>query len=1579
MESEKQVLERDSPHQPWRSCKLMIDPALTKGLYKVYRYDGHYFNIPVDDIGLFPVESVKDPRICRLWSKCIQTDLVVPRFKIDECYVGPIPPKEVTFSRLNDNVSKDFLTNMCMKYGNTEEVEIFYNPKNKKHLGIAKVVFDTVSAAKDSVLHLNQTSVMGNIIHVEIDPKGENRLRYLQLLYSDLYTLRTLPVGSSEQSLQNLIDNLLCNAATQGQGSPNSITTPLSLDTAYSSICQDTPCSFGLTPYSQGTPHTPCLSATPLSQDSCYSSLQGTPILQGEPPTYSIHKSFRRELCCRKLSRFREGFGDVSEVKFILKHRQPQPSLPLFTQSSRQGLPQWTDNRNTSGRSDKKHSVQLLSPGAESRNVFGTTSKASHINSLSILSVDLANKQTEAIIPPDTQTSRAELPQSLETCIPRNPQPEAETLDSRIQSLLTNSQSSDSFLGNTLKADVYAEDSPTSPCSSPYFSLEDVSPTPFPEDDETSQAVFFLTSQNYTESPSALDITESEGMEGINSKTHAGRHQASCSKELHLSNEDKGPSEFLTATLPQAPCNTHQSKPPSAIESDRFCPPCPPVPFPIPSFPPAPPRLPNGIIPIPPPGWILPPGHHNNICIRPASILPPPNFLVPPAPLVSPSVHTYPLSLQPPSDLDKGNSPRLRSVSLRPCAPPWIAPPFPCFNPSMPPPDYPHMRENPHKATVEKVLDVLMDELKSIIKKDITRRMIEGVAFKVFEYWWDNQEKKAKIRILPLVDKKKQLRNPLNDITGERKKPPLPSFKVKKKREVNPEISEAIESEHSGRTEGDIMVKPTCEKRKHRHARPLELDSDDDDGDRDHEAHQEEERQSIEDKDEPTGPIVDNIHNMFDRKDLANNKEEKEKLEKHKQGEDLSQASSEVLYCSSETYSECSSSEESDCLSNLDSSDSCTSESYEDSPYTEDDDMEDYIMNSEVDKCVVLSSDEETMELEPPVTPSAPLTPGTQLELILEEWSDNSEEAEVNHCMHQQDVIMGLHTTGSHELEPQSPIGLPVDLELDAEMEGHEWALGSPENIMRPLTPTGSMIDSDPDLGIRSKPTSPAAEEVERPQTPGKGTGVHLGNEDSADDLLLTNSEFHLSSSMTAALLFQETPKTPGREDTSPWRCNNKVGGPGTAECEELAPENTSPTYPQFRNPLSNSSISNPFLSAPKTPGRDIFVPRRAAVHRQTTQIVNTSQPLLDDKFLGTSSSCSLSDSSSDGSGVRTSLGVRAIPLQGLENMPGLLNEGNWRDTKVRRKLWNKRKRGWRKRRFSCNRSPRWNSVHQQSRILQSVWKDGLDEEDARLLQCTYERLQEEDDGCSWLSDTLWIPHPLTKVREKNEGLQLWQHNHKTGSARSEGFYKIHWRDKLEYLNKARSTELPSAISQQGLSTQPTLLRAGSDFRSEQRRLLSSFGCDSDLVKFNQLKFRKKRIRFGQSHIHNWGLFAMEHIAADEMVIEYVGQIIRQNIADMREHRYEEQGIGSSYLFRVDQDTIIDATKCGNLARFINHSCNPNCYAKIITVESQKKIVIYSRQPIGINEEITYDYKFPIEDTKIPCLCGVESCRGSLN
>ncbi|KAL1379620.1 hypothetical protein pipiens_003765 [Culex pipiens pipiens] len=89
--------------------------------------------------------------------------------------------------------------------------------------------------------------------------------------------------------------------------------------------------------------------------------------------------------------------------------------------------------------------------------------------------------------------------------------------------------------------------------------------------------------------------------------------------------------------------------------------------------------------------------------------------------------------------------------------------------------------------------------------------------------------------------------------------------------------------------------------------------------------------------------------------------------------------------------------------------------------------------------------------------------------------------------------------------------------------------------------------------------------------------------------------------------------------------------------------------------------------------------------------------------------------------------------------------------------------------------------------------------------------------------------------------------------------------------------------------------------RSNQRRLLTAFGAstESELLKFNQLKFRKKQLKFAKSAIYDWGLFAMEPIAADEMVIEY--QMLRPSVADLRETKYEAIGIGSSYLFRIDK------------------------------------------------------------------------------
>ncbi|XP_065201420.1 histone-lysine N-methyltransferase SETD1 isoform X2 [Planococcus citri] len=294
-------------------------------------------------------------------------------------------------------------------------------------------------------------------------------------------------------------------------------------------------------------------------------------------------------------------------------------------------------------------------------------------------------------------------------------------------------------------------------------------------------------------------------------------------------------------------------------------------------------------------------------------------------------------------------------------------------------------------------------------------------------------------------------------------------------------------------------------------------------------------------------------------------------------------------------------------------------------------------------------------------------------------------------------------------------------------------------------------------------------------------------------------------------------------------------------------------------------------------------------------------------------------------------------------------------------------------------------SMQEEANILFEFLTDGIDEEDIHYIKKKYETLVSNDNSFYWLYETNWVHHPPTYInraikKNTSDGTII----HKTGCARTEGYYKIDSKQKAKH--KVQHMLGSSSVFEPSDDTKTKtiagkMVSISREARSNQRRLLTAFGgtSDSDLLKFNILKFRKKQLRFAKSTIHDWGLFAMEPIAADEMVIEYVGQKVRAIVADLRERQYEATGIGSSYLFRIDLENIIDATKCGNLARFINHSCNPNCYAKVITIEGQKKIVIYSKQPIGENEEITYDYKFPIEDVKIPCLCGAQPCRGFLN
>jgi histone-lysine N-methyltransferase SETD1 len=246
-----------------------------------------------------------------------------------------------------------------------------------------------------------------------------------------------------------------------------------------------------------------------------------------------------------------------------------------------------------------------------------------------------------------------------------------------------------------------------------------------------------------------------------------------------------------------------------------------------------------------------------------------------------------------------------------------------------------------------------------------------------------------------------------------------------------------------------------------------------------------------------------------------------------------------------------------------------------------------------------------------------------------------------------------------------------------------------------------------------------------------------------------------------------------------------------------------------------------------------------------------------------------------------------------------------------------------------------------------------------------------------WLWKRNRVRELNTKDKSAGEPVKIegYYVSNPTGCARTEGVKKILNSEKSKYLphhikvQKAREEREASfkkngkdsttAISEAAKLAAEKLAAKGSSRanRATNRRYVAdlndqkkTLGQDSDVFKFNQLKKRKKPVKFARSAIHNWGLYAMENIAKDDMIIEYVGEEVRQQIAEIREKRYLKSGIGSSYLFRIDDNTVIDATKKGGIARFINHSCMPNCTAKIIKVEGSKRIVIYALRDIAMSK-----------------------------
>lgn len=233
------------------------------------------------------------------------------------------------------------------------------------------------------------------------------------------------------------------------------------------------------------------------------------------------------------------------------------------------------------------------------------------------------------------------------------------------------------------------------------------------------------------------------------------------------------------------------------------------------------------------------------------------------------------------------------------------------------------------------------------------------------------------------------------------------------------------------------------------------------------------------------------------------------------------------------------------------------------------------------------------------------------------------------------------------------------------------------------------------------------------------------------------------------------------------------------------------------------------------------------------------------------------------------------------------------------------------------------------------------------------------------------------------------------GCARADGFtlYKKKHKSDILHANALKAAIARGELSKSGTEDQTQAASAtaaaaapadaGAQGKESRRKVVKrgkgESGQLSMSMQYHIMKRNKPLARVGHSPIHQWGLFANVRVDPDTMVIEYLGEMIRSKVADIREKKYEASGIGSCYMFRIDINMIVDSTVKGNQSRFINHSCDPNCYTKVISVDGHKKIAVLTNRVIMPDEEITYDYFFETEEEKINCNCGADNCAGRLN
>ncbi|MFT4065961.1 SET domain-containing protein [Paraburkholderia sp.] len=140
---------------------------------------------------------------------------------------------------------------------------------------------------------------------------------------------------------------------------------------------------------------------------------------------------------------------------------------------------------------------------------------------------------------------------------------------------------------------------------------------------------------------------------------------------------------------------------------------------------------------------------------------------------------------------------------------------------------------------------------------------------------------------------------------------------------------------------------------------------------------------------------------------------------------------------------------------------------------------------------------------------------------------------------------------------------------------------------------------------------------------------------------------------------------------------------------------------------------------------------------------------------------------------------------------------------------------------------------------------------------------------------------------------------------------------------------------------------------------------------------RLRRITARRSPVHGMGLFALQPIAAGERVIEYKGELTSWRRAAVR----QRSEAGHTFAFGLSDGRVIDGSRGGNSARFLNHACAPNCEA----IEMGERVFIHALAAIAAGDELFIDYGLSVDgavtdDIRVQytCHCGASACRRSM-